>query len=270
MSLLQAVVLGAVQGLSEFLPISSSGHLIMVPYLVGWPTHSQAFDLALHLGTSAALLWFFWADWLALARALIMGLRSPSARSDLNWRLALMVVVGSLPAGVIGVLIERQVEEAFRSHTLSAVLLIVFALVLYMADRIGSMARPIKELRWADTLTMGFAQAIALVPGVSRSGITITAGLFSGLDRAAAARFSFLLSGPIIIGAALYKLRGGIPAAELAPALAGMVVAAVVGWASIGFLLRYLQERSLLVFVMYRVGFGVLVLAVSLAREGRL
>jgi undecaprenyl-diphosphatase len=267
MDLLQAVVLGVVQGLSEFLPISSSGHLIMVPFLLGWPPHSQAFDLALHLGTLIALLWFFWADWLALIRGFFRGLASATVRrDDPAWRLALLVLLGSIPAGLIGIVLEKPVESVFRSPVLNAVLLIVFGLVLLAADRLGSMKRSMDDVRWLDALTMGLAQALALMPGVSRSGITMTAGLLRGLDRTSAARFSFLLSGPIIGAAALFKLREGIPSAELGGALVGTLCSAVVGFLAIGLLLRYLQRNSLLVFVVYRVLFGLLVIGVGMAR----
>jgi undecaprenyl-diphosphatase len=267
MDLLQAVLLGAVQGLTEFLPISSSGHLIMVPFVLGWPAHSQSFDLALHLGTLVALGWFFWTDWLALIRGFVMGLVSSAARAaDPNWRFAWLVLLGSIPAGIIGIALEKPIEELFRSPALNAGLLIVFGLILWLADRYGSLKRTTESLSWLDALVMGLAQAIALVPGVSRSGITMTAGLFRGLDRPTAARFSFLLSGPIILGAALFKLRGGVPAAELVPALVGMVVSAVVGFLSIRFLLRYLQRNSLLVFVIYRVAFGALVIGIAFVR----
>jgi undecaprenyl-diphosphatase len=267
MDLLQAAVLGVVQGLSEFLPISSSGHLIMVPYLLGWPEHSQAFDLALHLGTTVALGWFFWADWLALIRGFLRGLGSEKVRqTDPNWRFALLVLLGSVPAAIIGVVAEKPIEQLLRSPVINAGLLIVFGLVLFAADRWGSLKRSLEEVVWPDALIMGLAQAVALMPGVSRSGITMTTGLFRGLDRPAAARFSFLLSGPIILGAALFKLRTGIPAAEVGAALVGLVMSGIVGFVAIGFLLRYLQRNSLLVFVVYRILFGALVIVVARLR----
>src|SRR6476659_2939937 len=202
MNLLQAAVLGAVQGLTEFLPISSSGHLIMVPYLLGWPEHSQAFDLALHLGTLIALLWYFWADWLQLIRGFFAGLVSAQARrNDPSWRMSLLVLLGSVPAGLVGIVAEKPVEQLLRSALINAVLLIVFGLLLYVVDRIATLKRSMDELRWMDALTMGLAQILALAPGVSRSGITLSAGLLRGLDRPTAAHFSFLMSGPIITGA---------------------------------------------------------------------
>src|SRR5215207_6328867 len=264
---IHATVLGAVQGLSEFLPISSSGHLIMLPYVLGWPEHSQTFDLALHLGTTVALAWFFWADWLALIRGFLGGLVSSQARaSDPTWRMAWLVLIGSVPAAVAGVLAEQTIESMFRSPMLNAVLLIGFGLLLLAADWVGSHKRDLRDLTWVDAVAMGLAQAVALMPGVSRSGVTMSAGLVRGLDRATAARFSFLLSGPIILGAAVFKLRLGIPQAELVPAVVGIVASAVIGFLSIGFLLRYLQRNSVLVFVVYRVAFGLLVLGVGLSR----
>lgn len=269
MNLLHAAILGAVQGLSEFLPISSSGHLIMVPYLLDWPEHSQSFDLALHLGTTIALAWYFWSDWVRLARGFFRGLASAESRAnDPAWQMALLVLLGSVPAGIIGVLAEKPVESLFRGSVINAFLLIAFALVLWAADALSPKARTMKELGWRDAAFVGVAQAVALMPGVSRSGITITAALARGMDRTTAARFSFLLSGPIILGAALYKLRGGVPSAELLAVLVGTAAAALTGWAAIGFLLRYVQTNSLWVFVVYRIIFGALVLAVAWSRLG--
>jgi undecaprenyl-diphosphatase len=267
MDLVQAAVLGVVQGLSEFLPISSSGHLIMVPFLLGWPPHSQAFDLALHVGTLIALLWFFWTEWLTLIRGFFSGLFSAQTRrDDPAWRMALLVLLGSIPAGLIGVGAEQPIEDLLRSPVLNAVLMIVFALVMLVADRVATLKRSVGDVGWPDALTMGLAQALALMPGVSRSGITITTGLFLGLDRAAAARFSFLLSGPIIAAAAVWKLRQGVPSNELGAVMLGATVSAVVGFLAIGFLLRYLQRNTLMVFVVYRIVFALLVIGVALAR----
>jgi undecaprenyl-diphosphatase len=271
MDLFQAAVLGIVQGLTEFLPISSSGHLIMVPFLFGWPPHSQAFDLALHVGTLVALVWFFWADWLRLISGFFRGLASATVRAeDPAWRMALLVLLGSIPAGLIGVVGEKPIETLFRSPVLNAGLLIFFGLVLFAADRMGSLKRTLDDLRWPDALVIGLAQVLALMPGTSRSGITMTAGLFRGLDRPTAARFSFLLSGPIIAAAALFKLREGIPAAELGGAAVGVLFSAVVGFVAIGFLLRYLQRNSLTVFVIYRVLFGLVVIGVGVVRGNAL
>jgi undecaprenyl-diphosphatase len=232
-----------------------------VPFLLGWAPHSQAFDLALHIGTLFALLWFFWTQWVELISGFFRGLVSAQVREhDPAWRMAVLVLLGSIPAGLIGVVAEKPVEELLRSPVVNAVLL------LFAADRIAKLKRTLDDVRWPDALTMGMAQALALMPGVSRSGITMTAGLLRGLDRAAAARFSFLLSGPIIAAAALFKLREGIPSAELPAAVVGVVCSAVVGFVSIGLLLRYLQRNSMTIFVAYRVAFGLLVIGVALLR----
>jgi undecaprenyl-diphosphatase len=258
-------VLGVVQGLTEFLPISSSGHLVLVPWLLGWPRHSLAFDAAIHLGTAAALMAYFWRDWLELLRAFSAGFRDPVARADPRWRLTWMLVLGSLPAGLIGLAAESSIERLVRQPWLVASLLILFGLVLLAADRLGSRQRGIQDVGVFEALIVGLAQVLALAPGVSRSGITISAGLFVGLDRATAARFSFLLSTPITLAAALFSLRrlvGPESSAEAGVLLIGIVCAAIFGFLAIGFLLRYLQKNSLATFVWYRLAAGALVLAV--------
>ena len=270
--LVEAVVLGIVQGLAEFLPISSSGHLVLVPWLLGWPDPGLTFDLALHLGTVLALLGYFWREWLTLGQALAMGLVSAEARKGAHWRLAWLLVLGSLPAGLIGVAFEDVIEGNFRQPALIAVLLIAFGLLMLAADRLSRRIRGLEDVNVADALVIGCAQAVALVPGVSRSGITLTAGLFRGLNRPAAARFSFLLSGPITFAAAAYKLRvlfRAPPTGEEAVLfLAGTATATVVGALSIRFLLRYLERRSTDVFVWYRVTAGLGILALALGGRG--
>jgi len=269
MTLFQAVVLGVVQGLSEFLPISSSAHLILVPWLLGWPEHTLTFDLALHLGTSAALLVYFWREWIRLGQAVVLGFGDAKRRASPEWRLAWLIALGCLPAGIMGVLFEDVVEEAFRNPVLIGILLIGFGALLLLSDRLGSKLRPISHLWLPDALYIGCAQVLALAPGVSRSGVTITAGLFRGLDRAAAARFSFLLSAPITIAAALYKLRVLLKTPPTEPEalvmIVGIVTAGVVGAFAIGFMLRYLQRQSVAVFFWYRLVLGVVVIALALA-----
>lgn len=268
-TIIEAVVLGVVQGLAEFLPISSSGHLILVPWLLGWPSHGLVFDLALHLGTSIALLAYFWRDWLNLASAVSRGLVDAKARASHQWRLAWLIVIGCVPAAVVGVLFEDLIEATFRQPALIAVLLIGFGLVLLVADIVGRRDRALAQVTLADALTIGCAQVLALAPGVSRSGITMTAGLFRGLDRASAARFSFLLSAPITVAAALYKLRvllrEPLTGSEAVAFLVGIVTAAVVGALAIGFLLRYLQRQPVTVFVWYRLAAGLAVLVLAYA-----
>ncbi len=265
MSLLHAVVLGIVQGLSEYLPISSSGHLILVPWLLGWPEENNlTFDVALHLGTALAVLVYFWRQWLALIQSVLRGLASPEERLSPEWRLAWMIVLGSIPAAVAGVILSSTIEDAIRQPWIVAALLIVFAVVLLYADRVPAHTRDLKRFTLREAIIVGCAQVLALFPGVSRSGITMTAGLLLGLTRDAAARFSFLLSMPVILGAAAFQLlklmrSGGFHGEGLA-FLVGIVAAAIVGLLTIGFLLGYVRRNSLDLFVGYRVIAGLAVL----------
>ena len=265
----EAIVLGVVQGLAEFLPISSSGHLILVPWLLRWPPHGLTFDLALHLGTSVALLGYFWRDWLGLGTAVVRGVGDVKVRASHEWKLAWLILLGCIPAGIIGVLFEDAIESRFREPPLIALMLIAFGLILLVADLVGKRERPLEKVSLVDTLTIGGAQVLALMPGVSRSGITMTAGLFRGLDRGSAARFSFLLSAPITVAAALYKLRvlvkEPLTGSEAVVFLVGIVTAAIVGALAIGFLLRFLQRQPVNIFVWYRVAFGLLVLVLASA-----
>jgi undecaprenyl-diphosphatase len=257
-----------VQGLTEFLPISSSGHLILVPWLLGWGEHSLYFDAALHLGTIAALITYFWADWLMLIRAVLAGLANPAARREPGWRLAWLLVLGSIPAGLVGLTLETTIEQYTREPWQVASLLIIFGLFLLAADRFASRRRHLESVGLRDALVVGLAQALALAPGVSRSGVTLTAGLMLGLERAAAARFSFLLSTPITLAAALFSLRKLVgPDAQSGESigvfLVGVASAAIFGFLAIGFMLRYLQKNSVASFVWYRVAFGLVVLATA-------
>lgn len=270
MSLDEAALLGFVQGVTEFLPISSSGHLVLVPWVLGWPRHGLVFDTALHLGTLVALLAYFWHDWVELSRAMVAGLANPEARSNPGWRLAWTLVVGNIPAAAAGWLFIDQVETLFRQPTLVASFLILFGLLLLLSDRLGDKSREIDGLTFRDAIAIGFAQALSLMPGVSRSGVTLTAGLLLGLERAAAARYSFLLSSPLVLGAGLYELsrwgESGFTPGDLPAFIIGIGVSAVVGYSAIGFLLRYLQRRDVTVFVWYRLLFGVAILALQLFR----
>jgi undecaprenyl-diphosphatase len=264
----QAIIMGIVQGLTEFLPISSSGHLIIVPYLAGWDdpfVTSLAFSVMLHIGTLVALLVYFWRDWLRLVPAGFATIRDRSFDGDTDRRLAWLIVVATIPALVIGFLLNDLVEERFREVGLVALMLVVGGIVMWLADHWGSKRYLAVDLTFPKSLGLGFAQALALIPGVSRSGISISAGLFAGLNRESAARFSFLMATPITGAAALYEsaklIRGdlGVPV-EVGPLLAGMVAALVSGLFAIGFLLRFLRTRSLNVFVAYRLVLAAIVL----------
>ena len=268
MTTTQAIVLGILQGLGEFLPISSSGHLIVVPWLLGWPDSGLAFDVALHLGTLAAVLFAFAGDWVRLvASAVRCALRgSPLAEPEarLLWYLAL----ASVPGAVAGVLLDDWAETAFRSPALVAVTMAVMGAVLLVADRRASPTGPTAEqATLRDALAIGFAQALALVPGVSRSGSTISAGLFLRYRREEAARFSFLLATPITFGAAIVKVPDLVHTADLSVVLPGMIAATVFGFLAIRVLLAYVRTRDYLPFVLYRFAFSALVVAVLIARR---
>jgi undecaprenyl-diphosphatase len=259
--ILQSIIIGIVQGLTEFLPISSSAHLILLPKVLGWNDpfiNSAAFDVMLHLGTLAALLIYFWRDLLRYAFAGIAALRDRRIGDDPDRKLALLLVVSAIPAALIGVLLENFVDTFFREQPLViCALLVVGAAILFLAERAARHTRQMSDLRVGEAVGIGLAQALALFPGISRSGITISAGLFLGLERAAAARFAFLMGTPIIAGAGLWKLRqlasGGLGAFDPVVLAAGMIAAAVAGLLAIWFLLRFLQRNSTDVFVVYRV-----------------
>ncbi|MGI6128493.1 MAG: undecaprenyl-diphosphatase UppP [bacterium] len=260
MNLLQAVVLGIVQGLGEFLPISSSAHLVLMPWLFDWPDSGLVFDVALHVGTMLAVIVFFWRE---LLEIVYFGLTEPRSRDGkLFWYLA----AASVPGAVFGYLFEEQAETVFRSPFVIVWTLATLGLLLWWADLKGRKMRQIEDLTWRDSILVGISQALAIVPGVSRSGITMTAGLIAGMKRETAARFSFLLSVPIIAGAAVYKLRHLRLAMVDLPFIAGVLTAAVVGYLSIRFLLQYLRRGSYFVFAVYRFALAVLILIFALLR----
>jgi undecaprenyl-diphosphatase len=285
-SILEAIILGIFQGLTEFIPVSSSAHLIVVPWLFGWSdlaVNSLAFDVALHLGTLVAVLWFFSADWLRLVRAGIASLREREIGTDPDRRLAWLLVIGCIPGGIAGVLAESQVEALFHQpdqpHQPAAmigiaVMLTVAGAALLLADRLARHQRGLSGLGLKDALIIGCAQALALFPGVSRSGATITAGLALGLERPAAARFSFLLSAPIVAGAGLKSAwdvfqevqAGTMTAASLIFFPIGFAAAAIAGYFCIKFLLQYLQQHSVAVFAYYRWALAAVIVIVALAR----
>jgi len=259
---LQAAILGLVQGLGEFLPISSSAHLVLFPWLFRWTDPGLTFDIALHLGTLVAVVIYFWRDWLRLT---VHGLTKARSRDGkLFWYLA----AASVPGALAGLLLEHAAETFFRNPILIAVMLIAMGLVLYWADRKGARKTGVEGITFGTSLLIGLSQALAIIPGVSRSGVTMTAGLLLGLTREGAARFSFLLSAPIIFGAALVKLPLIIadPSVITTDFMVGMLVACISGIASIGFLLRYVQTKDFLPFVWYRFALGAAVIAVVAAR----
>jgi undecaprenyl-diphosphatase len=263
----QAIVLGIVQGLTEFLPISSTGHLRIVPAFAGWPDPGAAFTAVTQLGTMTAVLLYFRAELWHIGRSWLAGLRDPVERQTIESRLGWYILLGTIPISVFGLAFHNQIEDQARSLTLIGSTLIVLGLVLAMAERASRRIRPLESLNARDGAIIGLAQAAALVPGVSRSGATISAGLFLGLERAAAARYSFLLSVPAVVLSGLFELRkiGEGGAAAAVPTAVATVLAFVVGYASIAFLLRFLTQHTVNVFVVYRVILGAVVLALVAA-----
>ncbi len=270
--LAQAIIMGIVQGLTEFLPVSSSGHLILVPYLAGWNDPfitSLAFSVMLHIGTLVALLLYFREDWARLIPAGLATIRDRSFEGDPDRRLAWLVALATVPALVVGILLNDAVEERFREVGIVAAMLVVGGAILWLAERRGSRRLLGVDLTFPRALGIGLAQAVALVPGISRSGISISAGLFAGLDRESAARFSFLMATPITAAAALYEsykiVTGDVAVqVELAPLLAGMAASLVAGLVAIAGLLRFLRSRSTDVFIVYRLILAAVVLVIWL------
>ena len=268
MDLLQAIVLGIVQGLTEFLPISSSGHLRIVPAFLGWEDPGTAFTAVIQLGTMAAVVLYFRGDLLRIARAWLASLRDRDRRADLDARVGWYLILGTVPICIFGLAFSDQIETGARDLYLIGSMLIALGLLLLVAEKVSRRERDLETLTLRDAIVIGFAQALALVPGVSRSGATITAGLFLGFDRVAAARFSFLLSVPAVVLSGLYELRDVIDgsaegAAGLAPTAVATLLAFISGYASIAFLLRFLTTHTTGVFVAYRVALGAVVLVLA-------
>jgi undecaprenyl-diphosphatase len=259
--LIHAAILGVVQGLTEFLPISSSAHLILVPILLGWHDpfiDSAAFDVMLHLGTLVALLAYFWRDLIGLLGAWLASIRDRSIGADPQRRLAWLLVVSVIPAAILGAGLESFFDAAFREHwQWIAIFVIIGAALLWLGERLGRQARNLDSMTTRDAITIGIAQAIALFPGISRSGVTIATGLFLGLTRGSAARFSFLMAVPVIAGAGLWKGRtligAGLGDAEIGQLVVGVVMSALFGFVAISFLLRFLRTNPTTIFVAYRV-----------------
>jgi undecaprenyl-diphosphatase len=269
MPLVEVIVLGIVQGLTEFLPISSTAHLAVIPWLFGWPDPGLSYDIALHVGTLAAVLLYFFRDWVQIiGQAFGISVETDPVLKR-NRGILWLLIAGTIPAGLAGLIFQKQAETTLRTPYVIASMMIGIGLVLWFSERAGRRQKDLSHVSFVDSLTVGVAQALAVVPGVSRSGITIAAGLFRNLDRAAAARFSFLLSTPVIAGAAakdmwdLMRHQGGVPPEMRSAFLIGIVVSAVVGGLTIKFFLDYLKRRGLTCFVIYRVVFGIMVIALA-------
>jgi undecaprenyl-diphosphatase len=273
----QAVLIGILQGLTEFIPISSSAHLELAPWIAGWDQNglisSLAFDVFLHLGTLAALIGYFWRDWVRLARAFFASLRERRIGPDPERRLAWLLILATVPAAIIGFVGEDYINSVLHGGSdgvrlAIAGFMVIGAIGLWLADRLGSRRHELSGMRPASALTIGFSQALALLPGISRSGATITAGLALGLKREAAARFSFLLATPITLGAGLYGSRHLLTeshtGAEWLAIAGGFIAAAVAGTLAISFLLAWLRTRSVAIFSIYRFVFAAMVVALVL------
>jgi undecaprenyl-diphosphatase len=284
--LIEAIVLGIIQGATEFIPVSSSAHLIIVPWLLGWNNPvltSLPFDIALHLGTLLAVLVYFARDFISLIQAVIASIRERCIGPDPQRRLAWFVLIGTVPGAIVGFLGESRIDALFHqpgvpirpgAMIVMAVIIAILGALLLLADRLARHQFDLRQLTFRQVLEIGLAQALAVFPGVSRSGSTITAGMAAGLKREDAARFSFLLSAPIIAGAGLKGvleiasgIRGGaIPAAEWATFPVGIITAAITGYLCIRFMLRYLQNHRVDLFVYYRFALALLIVIVALSR----
>lgn len=268
----QAILLAIVQGFTEFLPISSSAHLFLVPWLLGWPDQGLDFDIALHIGTLIAVLIFFAKDWLQIV-AQGFGLETRGGDPELKQipKLLWYLAAASIPAGVAGVIFKDSIENNLRSPFVMGTMLIFIGVLMYVAQRAGTGDKHIGEMTLADSLLVGASQTLALVPGTSRSGITMSTGLFRGLTPGAAARFSFLLSTPIVAASglkAIYDLKKHGLGPDMLPAfLIGIAVSAITGLFVIAFFLRFLKKRGLEPFILYRIIFGILVIALAIVRS---
>lgn len=263
MDLIRSVVLGVLQGLTEFLPISSSAHLAIIPRFLGWDDPGAAYTAVVQIGTEVAVVLYFWRDIWTIGTGWLRGLVSAEAREALEWRMGWFVIIGSLPIVIIGLLLEDLIDREFRNLWVIAIMLVALGVVLGIAERIGRRERAIEQLTWSHAVLLGAAQAAAVVPGVSRSGATISMGLVLGYERAAATRYAFLLAIPAVVGAGVYKLKdvpGGENAYGWGPTIVGTIVSFAVGLAVIHWLLQYVSKHSYAPFVVYRIALGLLVL----------
>jgi undecaprenyl-diphosphatase len=271
MPLYQVVVLALIQGITEFLPISSTAHLALAPWLLGWTDPGLTFDIALHVGTLLAILVYFFRTWLQIIAQAIGFHYGEDDALRRNPGLLWLLVVGSIPIGIFGYVFGKQAETTWRSPFVIGTMMVAVGILMWLGERAGSRKKDLSAVTLTDSLAIGAAQAVAIIPGTSRSGITITAGLFRNLDRPTAARFSFLLSAPAIAAAAAKALHdlmkhGGIPAGMHTPITLGIVISAVSGLAVIALLLRFLQRHTLYFFIYYRIIFGIIVIALAFSR----
>ena len=257
----ESIILGIVQGLGEFLPISSSAHLIFVPWLFGWQDPGITFDVALHLGTLIAVITYFYRDWVILIRS---GIKE--GVNSFNGKLFWYLVIATVPGALIGKLFEEQAETVFRNMLLIGIVLVAMGILLYLADRYAKKSADLSGMNFPKSFLIGISQALAIVPGISRSGITMTTGLALGFNRETAAKFSFLLSTPIILGAGILKIKDITAQSVNLEFIAGVIMSAIVGFLSIKFLLKYLQKHGFGIFVIYRIVIGIILIIMYFAR----
>ena len=268
MTVFEAFVLGILQGLAEFLPISSSAHLALAPWVFGWQSPGLPFDVALHIGTLVAVLWYFNQEWRNLVAAFVRIVRTRSVESE-EERRVVYLVIATIPGAIAGLLVEDYAESTFRNPTIIAIALMLMGVVLWLVDRGVKRARGLGSMRWADALLIGIGQMFALLPGVSRSGSTITAGRAVGFSREAAAVFSFLMSAPITFAAIVLKVPDAVRETGVTAALVvGVITSAVSGWAAITVLLKLVARRGYGIFAAYRVLLGIVILGLVFARGG--
>lgn len=264
MDIFRALVLGIIQGLTEWLPISSTAHLRLVPALMGWPDPGAAFTAVIQLGTLVAVLVYFWKDLVNVLTGWVGGLAKPEKRSSVEYKMGWGILVGTIPIVILGLLFKDQIENQLRSMHVIATALIAMGLLLAVAEKVGKKERDWEKVTFVDGLVVGLFQAVALIPGASRSGSTITGALFSGLERGTAARFSFLLSVPSVLGAAMlsiYSHRKEFADMGIMPILVANVASFIVGYASIAFMMRLIQKQGTLPFVVYRIVLGIAIFA---------
>ena len=270
MNLLQAFILGLVQGATEYIPVSSSAHLVIVPWLLGWPDPPFEFEVLIQWGTLVGVFVYFWADIWAIVKGVLVGLRQGRPLATFEARLGWLVVLATIPAVILGLLFKDYFEAAFAAPVFAGGLLILTALLLVVAERFGTRTRQLESLTWLDALIVGFWQAAAILPGISRSGATISGAVLQGFNRPDAARFSFLMSIPALLGAGVVALNdllgSGTLVAQLPAITVGFVTAAVAGYLCIRWLLHYLQRHSLYVFAAYCVAFSLLTIIVAIWR----
>lgn len=266
MTVFQALVLGILQGLAEFLPISSSAHLALTPWLFGWPTPGLAFDTSLHLGTLVAVLWYFQEEWRRLIASGWEIVRTRRVATESQWRVVFLVIA-TIPGGLAGLLLEDLAETVFRAPVITAIALIVLGVVLWAVDRWAAHDRPLESMGWRDALLFGLAQVAALVPGVSRSGSTMTMGRALRFSREGAAVFSFLMSMPITLAAVVVQLPDALQERDVVlPLLVGIIASGASGWLAISVLLKFVARHNFAVFAIYRVILGIFVLGLLMYR----